>query len=386
MSETAGSPSGDRPVAPAAVAAHDAPSLADRLKSNLLVFAVGIAVLAGGTVAGISEYFKTEAIDGLKQSQQIEIEKADLKFTEKMEAANRQYETQIDALNSRITSVERRLGGQKYLDVQKFFVQQPSMDMGDASGQVQFNPEGEFFALQDATRWRYYKSTELALGSEVAGFDLAKVPAAAQRPFSLFPIYVWRGRQEYSVAGAFVKKLFPFIMVQIVPMDRAPELFGMLKSLSADFSDPAEVDVKGARSASNGNAGAKKEPGQEAKLNEYTKLLTGTFQSDAVGFFLTAQLSVLLNAASSAPNFTYSLRNVQKIGPLLYAQVIMKWSDVTVNGAAVDRLYLAREYFVISKSDRMIIIETNAVTQTPAFTGPAFNDITLWLGSFYLAQ
>src|SRR3954468_3746348 len=61
---------------------------------------------------------------------------------------------------------------------------------------------------------------------------------------------------------------------------------------------------------------------------------------------------------------------------VLYAQAVIRLANIKGNEKAVDRLYIAKEYFVISRHNNLIVVETSAIPQNPIFSTGYFDHMT----------
>ncbi len=327
-------------------------SVLARLQNNIIVVATGIAIAAGGTVFGVASYFQTKEINHISGIHKLEVQELSNKHAESVREIKRKFSNEIETLTSRVSSIDRRLGDQKYLDVQKLFSAQPVRDRAE---ELIYISGAEFFALNDKDIWQFEVTDEAKLLKETSGLDITKM--VDPRIFERAPLYLWRGTEQHEVQRADPwKRIFPYISVQVFPFDLLPAI---AKAVTSDFKEEETVIVHDEKKGSE----------DEVKL---TKFFKTSMQSDAVGLFLTSQLMGAYSAAANNQNITFSIRNLQKVGPVLYAQVVLKFANIVSNGKGVEKMFLVREYFVISRETNMVIVQTNCLSYTPSFNGEYF--------------
>jgi hypothetical protein len=369
-------------------AASPKPGLMEIVQNNIITFVVVVAVGAGGTVFGVANYFFERQKEELEAKHDIQLTKIEL-----------QNKSNVETLTSRNRSIERRLGNQKYLDIQTFFKEQPQ----STTPTPIYISDVEIFAPDYRDRWIYAKTTEAAIIEEISGLTL---DSSVKELLQKVPVHQWRGRDEFSVEGVVLKKLFPYILVQVTPSNMLSEIVGGAAKLRGPDPDLSEkvtvpitaspeidqqskesVEVSTKEQGQNDVPTKGKEQGDEAgqkKDTESIKHMVSFFQSDLTGTFFVTQLMGLMGIAAD-PHITFSLRNIQKVGPVLYAQVVLKFDDIVVNGKKKQKLFLVREYYLISKENDLLVLETNVVSEVPSFVGGYFDDVNQWLAAFYLA-
>jgi hypothetical protein len=365
-------------------AASPKPGLMEILHNNIVIVAVVVAIAAGTTIFGVTSYYYEQQKRELEATHALQLKQIDLQNT-----------SDIHKLRSRISSIDRRLGDQKYLDIQTFFKDKPQSTTRDSI----YISDAEIIAPDYSDRWMYTKTTEEALIKAITGADLSDDKKVGELLRKL-PVHQWRGRDEFNLAGVPIKKLFPSITVQVMPLSFLQELSGKLTKLGGarvdqDLSEQVTVpstDSLGVDQKSPEKVHEHDKNNDEAHVRNNDKDMEAdaqhfvtSFQYDLTGSFFVSQLMNLQNM-SSDPHVTFSLRNIQKVGPVLYAQVIVKFEDVVVNTTWKPKLFLVREYYLISKESNLIILETNALSEIPSFVGEYFDDINQWLGGFYLAE
>ena len=86
------------------------------------------------------------------------------------------------------------------------------------------------------------------------------------------------------------------------------------------------------------------------------------------------------------PSIKLTIRNVQKVGPVVYGQWVLEFDNQIVNDTKIEKLFWVQEMFVIARAENLVLLKTSAVSDVPAFAGGYFDYINLWLGRFFLAE
>jgi DNA-binding ferritin-like protein (Dps family) len=331
----------------------------DAVERNVIIFMVGVAVSAGVVTAGVAEYFSS-ARATLQQKE----------WASERNALETKHRSELETLSSRVSSVERRLGNQRYLDVRTLF------SAGGVPGNQptggRYHSDGGFFALSDEKEWAFSKTNELELISSLT--DPAQVammktmlPAFAKM-MEETPVYLWTGGPPKDLNGTGVfSKVFPFIAVEKVKTERLKAALG---EVAADFEKALEKD----------------NVDSENPLVQFAQLVGGEYQSDAAGIFLVSQLNVLYTAAMQDASMDLLVRNIQKVGPVLYMQVVLVFNAVGVDQKPVEKLFIVKEYFLTATATELTAIVTHIPSEVPDFDGDNFRHVNLWLGSFRLSE
>lgn len=108
-------------------------TLKQRVENNLTVVVIGLIVLSGGTVAGITAYFSS-----------IQRQAASDRF----DAAQQQCTAQIRDLENKLTSIDRNPAGGEYMDIRKFAVSRAGLKSLPATSK--FHSDDLFYAPDPA--------------------------------------------------------------------------------------------------------------------------------------------------------------------------------------------------------------------------------------------
>jgi len=278
-------------------------TLKERLEENIVVLAVAVAIGTGGTVYGVSAYFCQQHMDSAALAHQNDMSALTNKSDEEIRHIRHDYDEAITELKNRVSSIERRLGGEKYLDVNSLF---RSKQEEQTTKYAQYFPDGQFFAQKDSDKWKFQKTDELALMSEiVGGLKEGDLPDKAGKALSGLPMYLWRGQGVFDLQGVSVAKIFPFIAVEIIDHDKLSSVGGIFES-----------DDKSAEEAS--------------------RFLGSQLRNDAPSVFLSSFISLQMQMSAMDNHIKFYIRNIQKVGRVMYVQIFITFENIRVNGVDTD--------------------------------------------------
>jgi hypothetical protein len=326
-----------------------------------------IAVSVGGVVAGIVTYFSSQHVALVEKKHEIAIEQIEFRHSQAIKDAASQHSQALEDLEGRLRGIERRLGGQKFLDIEKLLRDGGSRSPKDA--QLKYHPDGRYYAATDSKRWKEEKVHEADIHAIIAGSKKEDLfsPSVLEH-MSKINTRIWRGSPDFHVSNStLIKSIFPYIMVQCIPYHVFPGFFErhQEKLIQSSKKDHIGSDVI-----------------DKESLNAVNVLV----HSDATGIFATRKLAGIMNASTKDPNITYNLRNIQKNGPVLYVQVVYELRNATVNGTHKGEFYIVNEWILLAREKDLFAIEIVNPALEPGFEAGSFIDANLWLGSFYLAR
>jgi len=106
--------------------------------------------------------------------------------------------------------------------------------------------------------------------------------------------------------------------------------------------------------------------------------LDAEFRGDAAGTFLLSELNLLHTLGSDPPNVSFEIVQLQKVGNVVYAQVLRTWRDVTVRGLHYPNYFVRQEIVIVTDQSNLYHIETFVPTSDPAVRGEIYSRITEW--------
>ncbi|MGE0747321.1 MAG: hypothetical protein AB7K86_18830 [Rhodospirillales bacterium] len=344
--------------------------LKERVQKSALAVLVSTAVSGGTIVYGVTEYFHRQ--ESALQTARLEQLRADDR-----RALAQEYDGKLAAardenarLKSTMSSIERRIGGEKFFDVQKiFFSQLPDYERD--RNRIEYFEDGEFYAMRTLKNWSYQKTTEIAVARLMLDDDTVDTVLGPLRAIEakLPSDHVWRHPTDFVFENGPFRRLFPTIQVQKVSLADLEMVIDAMSGGKGAF-DPAdglaeEVVVES--------------PGQSQRIKTI-------FRSDVLGMFLAINLRSLIDVARGEKRVSFGVRNVQKVGPVLYMQTVLTFTDYVVNGAPRHKLYLLQELILVAKGDKVYSVKTSLPSFDPAFTGEIASDINYWLNNFYFFE
>jgi hypothetical protein len=293
---------------------------------------------------------------------------------QKYEKVAKDYEDVVRQLNSRLATIERRLGSTTdSFDVTRLLV--TPKDAAKWLGHAQYFPDSRFYGrrIVATDNWQYEQASELKMMTEIAGLDLEQarreLPPQQVQAYERFPMHIWRSPQTFRIGGNFpLKVLFPMVLVQKVPHSLISQLF-------ADFTPPDEPQPAGATDSA---LTASPAPTRDESL----AALNSMYRGDAAGMMLSTLLSQEMQlAASFRGSGRTNLKELQKAGNVVYAQFETVLSNMEINNQQYAEFYLLRELLIISTADDLYIVKT-LVPTGPDYGSDAIAWINGWFGDF----
>jgi hypothetical protein len=109
-------------------------------------------------------------------------------------------------------------------------------------------------------------------------------------------------------------------------------------------------------------------------------------QIDHPSTLLFLILRQMYNSVLWGKNASVIVRSLQKLGSVVYAQVIIKENNLNFDNNDEDHLWIVREFILFPFRDDFMMISTYVPTTTPAFNDGYFTDVNAWILAFYLAE
>jgi hypothetical protein len=342
------------------------------LTSKPLTFFTSAMVGCTSVTVSVVMFFMNQRAEITNAQHELRVQEVSQEHMQKYEKVAKDYEDVVRQLNSRLATIERRLGTTSdTFDVTRLLV--TPKDAAKWLGHAQYFPDARFYGrrLAATDNWVYEQSTELALMTQMIGADLEttkqSMPPQQVQAFERFPLHTWRGPQVFKFGGDLpIKQLQPLIFVQKVPHSLMPQLF-------ADFTEEAETTEPTDPA----------HPEEKAPTREETlTTLNGMYRGDAAGLMLSSLLNVEMQFAVSFRGAGHTnLKEIQKAGNVVYAQFETVLKNVEINGQHCAEFYLLRELLLISTADDLYIVKT-LVPTGPEFNTDAIAWINGWFGDF----
>ncbi len=380
----------------------------ERVENNPILFFVGAVVVSaltvGGAVAGVEEYFTSNRIDRLNETHELKISKlegdhlsdkaelrtkldiltverqsaeAELQASRSAFEAQRQseeaehnaeinllnaehqstvarYESRISEVESLVASIRRRVGGDSgYLDVKTFLLSRDQAS--EVSLRSRFFSDDGFYASADEARWSYSKITE----NELATL-LSDGPVDSSLPDP--PLHLWRGNETLPVNGSdLFTAVFPHVFLQKLPLEEFRRYFELDLSLDEDISIAAYEDAQ-----------------------QFIDATEKVFRGDVVGFLLVGALAINYELSLDDPEIGFKLIELQKVGPVLYAEFLTTLQDVTVGDTYYPTYYLREELILVSTATEVYLIRTFLPSGEFAPRGEYFAAVTEWFADLVI--
>ncbi len=326
-----------------------------------LKFLIGIAVVAGGGVLAVCNFFETKITDSLRTS---------------LEESEKQRKFEAVKATAMMASINRSMAGGSSLDVRKFVIR--ANDGHSPLPEASYFADGAFYAM-DINGWTHAKKTIDEVGANVFGVSSKPDPFA---PPNIADIWVRGEPFEYCYSET-TGHLSPMIIVQHQGIEEFAEhvacgddLFGGITANPALIANPAQNTNPAliTNLAPNTNPGDRKADAKKM-----------VFRDDLLG----AYLSEILDDAFQlrfADRVRVSLINVQKIDNSIYSQVRITVDNAKVAGKLMPVYFVNLEVIMLLTKDSVYLITTVNPSSEPVPRGPVAAEITTWLAAFNIVD
>ena len=254
--------------------------LKERIENNIIAVSIGIALAAGSVSAGIVGWFASQW-ETLQQ--QV-------------------FQSKIETIETRISSVERRIGGDKYLDVRTLFNQSNSPQTNPSSITIKYFSSGNFSAAASLDDLAYERSSEGQIMADMSGEPMTDEFTSL---LATLPADVWRGHSENIEGRSQVKYLFPAVIVENLTIDQLRKFYGEVFKFSSESEVAKEHDK-----TTNVNVKDKGNVDQ----NSFNESFNVNFRADLATPILDGILSLVTEINSSSKKIIMSaiVKNIQR--------------------------------------------------------------------------
>jgi hypothetical protein len=317
--------------------------LKEKIENNIIILLVGAAVAGGSICAGVTAWFA--------------VQRASLQAEE--------WQSKIDQIEARITSVERRIGGQKFFDIRDMFGPTSKAATAPAGLHVAYYPQGNYSAASQLDGFKYKRTSEGALIAEMYAEEM---PPAFLEQANTLAIDAWIGKGLKVGGSSLFKELLPVVFAESLSMEKLNNVTLKLGRVMADMEG---ASIKEAPDLSNDK--------------ELAAFVSKNYDMDAGVQFLAAFLNMAadINGANDS-SVQAIVPNIQKVGPVLYFQMIISFSDVKIDNKLYDKYFYVKEVFIINTPRGITLIDTQVPTDNPFAANPYFSRINEWLSYFHV--
>jgi hypothetical protein len=120
------------------------------------------------------------------------------------------------------------------------------------------------------------------------------------------------------------------------------------------------------------------EDSAEKGLGAFLAQLDSQFRGDLVGNELMLQLRLVQEFVLGSADSSVEIVNLQKVGNVVYVQLLLSFRDVTVGGLHYSKYYVRRELIMVSDQTNLYIIQTMVPTPDPSPNREIYSRLTKW--------
>jgi hypothetical protein len=355
----------------------------DWLERNPLKIVCGVVVAACTVTVGVMNYFSGEEM-------KIEEKSA----AAKLDQTKQELSTRLHDLETRLVSIERRVGTEAMLDVSILTVT-PKQIKGLGASFVYNDGIRAYLSLPDLSSWKFVETTELGLLAMISNVteESAESTSGVMGQFSKeFKVSLWRAPESFPVANSdsdVAFNLFPYVAVEVIDNEKMFRLMGKVPEMVEKLEGikPLENALDSFKDSEPGTDNKNKEgetpastPGDAAET--VAKKLSEIYNSDTAGLFLSSSILQGFIMSMQVPGARFRVLDAEKKGNVLYmhTQTVFHGTSKKKVGPSKSlgqTVYWDREIICIGRNDSTYVVSTSApsLDQRPS-AGPW---ITEWL-------
>jgi hypothetical protein len=355
----------------------------DWFEGNPVKIFCGVGLATCTATVGVMTYLSGEEMKLEHQSAAITLEQTKSELS-----------TRIHDLETRLVTIERRVGTEAIWDVSGLTVT-PTQIKALGSRFVYNDKIQCYLAVPDLSSWKFVETDELGLGAMLANQTAESIGALGPlgEVAKLLKVYLWRGQESQQVgkgdSGAASLYIFPYVAVEVI---RNKDFFQMMGKFAentgqgqalADLTKTLDRlnEVREAMhelakpSVSNHESTTEKKLDKDSGLTpeKVTQQLSEVYNSDTAGLFLCSVILQGFMTSMEFPHSTFRVLDSEKKGNVLYmhVQIIFPATGKT------EKVYWDREIICIGNKESTYLISTSApsLDQRPS----AGSWITAWL-------
>lgn len=270
--------------------------------------------------------------------------------------AEGRYNNRISVLQNELTSLRRGVGDKQFLDIRTFLYPIGSSPSPAINSKSNYVSTEEFYAITDLPGWDHQRMS-LEKFIHLAYHETFTSPTF--KAMSQLPVHVWLPSTGLNVVETKnFGEVGPLIFLQKTPLDKI--LKGQIEALPKEIEEERKM----------------KRPPLYASIS--IDELERDFRGDVAGHLLSSWLDYSLAATVNAPEWDSSLVQLQKIGNVVYAQLLRKVHDPEVNGKRVPEYFVRHEVIIITDRDDVTMIEITVPSADSIPRGPVYSTIQEW--------
>ena len=257
--------------------------------------------------------------------------------------------------DAQLASINRKLAGGDYLNVAKFVI--PRSERSHIASADKFFGSDQFYAAMPP-EWSYEKMKDVDLWNTMYGQPGEK----PDNPVTgIVPIHVWRRGPFLRLEGnGIINNIAPLITVQRFANKQLLGELGIETSPSSPSADES--------------------PETKKPLGDIHP--PTIFKGDIVGAVLAESFSLVFDNLRFVAGVSVDLVTINKVGNVLYCQILITLTNGAVGGKKFDVYYLSTETIVISTRDNVYVISDVIPSDDPSPRGSVAAELTRWLDDF----
>jgi hypothetical protein len=314
--------------------------LKKKIENNPIIIIISACVTTAIITFGIVQYFNSQKIDFLTMS----------------------YENNINKFESILSSIERDVPGQEYLDIRNLLM------WGERNKTIPNNLEyfsnDNFYAIQNDDYWNYFKMSEFEFVAMLyqENIDSLFTDSAQQVSLKNGLIHIWSS-EKINTEDNNIQNI-PFITLQKIDFSHFGNMIG--QSINSEYTRKM-YDLEDSCIT-------------EFNFEEFTDLLDKYMKTDAPYFIFMAQNNMLMDLFGSQENISIKANKIQKVGNVLYSQHQIKIEELNQQGLLCSH-YIHRETIIVSNFDCLYMISISIPSEEPIIRDAVNSHVNDWISN-----
>lgn len=334
-------------------------SIKEKIENNIWVVIIGASISTGLFIYSITGYFNGKEIEGLEVAHSI----------------------QIEQLKSRILSIERDIGEQRYFDLRKFIINENQINEVDSD--LTYFENGDFYVNTINDYWDFKEMTEIEYIIKIAHLKDADLfflqlllPQFRLYSDSLiseyleeFPIHTWWSKDSIIFYQDSIEQiLYSRISIQTMPLDAFQKIMDLGVDIimyeEEEYTNDLKIDSLELFS----------------DIEDLKSRIANQAQIDLTGLMLTYQLYKKIQLGLTG-NTIIKFDEIKKMKNISYGKIRTEYLGCAYGENENSKIYQTEEIFLISKGNALYIIQIALPSTEPRIPKELTYNVNSWLNS-----
>jgi len=338
--------------------------LKEKIENNIIVILIGVVIATSGVVYSLNSYFNEKKIDDI----------------------NSKHVTEIRELQSKILSIDRNIGSEKYFDIRSFIYtgQKENPD-------VEFLSKSGFYANTKLANFDFEENNEIEFLKKILHVTQDDIKEIAEsNPQYAFlvseeyleisknaPIYSWVSKDSISYSESGDKKVSrQYMTAQILSRELVSKALNLGANIALKFDQDEPIK------SSTFTELKKNVDIQDTlafnELEDLKKTLNGILESDFISLYFWSQLNFRF-ATVLQTSEQVRIEKLQKLGNVLYMKLTKKTPNCKNNDGKDVTYFETEELFLISNGKNFYQVRSVIPGFEPLPKSEKLANLNIWL-------